>query len=163
MLDLYSGIHLHEVEVAVLVNEELDSTCVVVAALLSGCNCRSAHFCAKLGAYDRTGALLQHLLVAALHRAVALAEVYIVAVLVGDYLYLHMVGIYEELLDINGVVAEEVLRLLLSGCHLSFKLVGTVNTAYAASAAACRSLYQYGVACLVGNFLSLFKGLYCAL
>ena len=63
----------------------------------------------------------------------------------------------------GGVVAEKVLCLLLSGCHLSFKLIGTVNTAYTASAAACRSLYQHGVACLVGNFLSLFKGLYCAL
>ena len=83
--------------------------------------------------------------------------------LVGYYLYLHMVWIDKEFLDIYRIVAEEILSLLLSGCHLCLKLLGTVNTAYASSAAACGSLYQYGIACLVGNAASLLQRLHGAL
>ena len=101
MLDLNTRIHFHEVEIAVFVNEKLDSSCVVVAALLCGSNSRIAHFFAQLGADDRTRALLKHLLIASLHGAVALAKVDIVAVFVGNYLYLDMMRIYEKLFDVD--------------------------------------------------------------
>ena len=43
MLDLYTGIHLHEVEVMLFVNEELDSTGVAVIALFCGSYGSCAH------------------------------------------------------------------------------------------------------------------------
>ena len=46
----------------------------------------------------------------------------LVLMAVGYYLYLHMMGIYKEFLDIYGIIAEEVLGLLLCSSHLCFKL-----------------------------------------
>ena len=54
---------------------------------------------------------LDDLLVAALHRAVALAEVDRVALAVGEHLDLDVARVLEELLHVDQVVAERGLRL----------------------------------------------------
>ena len=54
---------------------------------------------------------LEHLLVAALERAVALAEMDGVALAVAEHLELDVARVAEIFLDIDGVVAERVLRL----------------------------------------------------
>ena len=73
VLDLEAGVHLEEPELAVLV-EELDGAGVVVAARLGDLDGRLAHGLAGLGGEGRRRALLDQLLVAALGRAVALAD-----------------------------------------------------------------------------------------
>jgi hypothetical protein len=58
------------------------------------------------GVEERRRRLLDHLLVAALDRALALAEVDDVAVLVGQHLDLDVARLLDELLDEHAVVAE---------------------------------------------------------
>ena len=82
---------------------------------------------------------------------------------IGDYLNLDMVRIYEEFFYINSIVAEEVFCLLLSGSHLSFEVLRGIYSPDTSSAAACRSLNEYGISAFFGNFLSLCKRLYSSL
>ena len=155
VLDLNTCIHLHEVEIAVLVNEELYSSRVIVSALFCRSDSCLTHFLSELAVNYRTRALLKYLLITALHRAVALAEVDVIAMSIGDYLNLDMVRIYEEFFYINSIVAEEVFCLLLSGSHLSFEVLRGIYSPDTSSAAACRSLNEYGISAFFGNFLSL--------
>ena len=84
VLDLDPRVHLHEVEVEVLVDQELDRPGVHVVAGLREPDRGVAHPAPEVGRHDRRRRLLDELLVAALHRAVALAEVHDVAVRVGE-------------------------------------------------------------------------------
>ena len=68
-------------------------------------------FCALRGADARRGRFLDDLLVAALHRAVALAEMDRVALAVGEHLNLDVARILEELLHVDLIVAERGLGL----------------------------------------------------
>src|SRR3546814_4600761 len=74
MLDLQAGVHLDEIELAVLV-EELDGAGAAVAELAHGLGDTRADGLALGRVECRRQRLLQHLLVTALQRAVALAEV----------------------------------------------------------------------------------------
>ncbi|MNG07645.1 hypothetical protein D3C84_909580 [compost metagenome] len=74
MLDLHAGVHLDEVEVAVFV-EELEGAGAAVADLDAGIDAALEHFGARLFVDERCRRFFQHLLVAALQRAVAVAQV----------------------------------------------------------------------------------------
>ena len=88
VLDLQARVHLHEVERAVLLGDELHRAGAGVADRLAPRRPRP-----RPSALRRSGVrpgrrrLLQHLLVAALHRAVALEEVDDVAVRVAEHLH----------------------------------------------------------------------------
>src|SRR5258708_5267657 len=105
MLDLKPGVHLDEVESAVLI-EELDRPGVAVAELAQRLAYGVADLAALVGIQRRRRALLQHLLVLALQRAVALADMDHVAMAVGKHLDLDVPWMVEILLDIDLIVAE---------------------------------------------------------
>ena len=113
VLDLEAGVHLEEEELAVLV-QELDGAGVVVAARLGHLHRGLAHRLAGLVGEARRRALLDELLVAALGRAVALADPHAVAVLVADDLHLDVAGPREVALDV-ALVAPEALERLATG------------------------------------------------
>ena len=92
------------------------------------------------------GRLLDDLLVAALHGAVALAEVDGGLVLVGQHLDLDVARVLEELLEVDGGVAEGVLRLGARGVHRVHERGLGVHDAHAAPAAAAGGLDDDGVA-----------------
>ena len=110
VLDLEAGVHLEEEELAVLV-EELDGAGVDVAARLGDLDRGLAHGLADLVGEVRRRALLDQLLVAALGRAVALADPHAVAVGVGDDLHLDVAGPGEVALDVALVAPEALERL----------------------------------------------------
>ena len=83
VLDLQAGVHLDEVELALLV-EELDRAGAGVVDLRDGVGADLADPGAGRGVDHRRGRLLEHLLVAALQRAVALAEVHGAALAVAE-------------------------------------------------------------------------------
>ena len=128
MLDLEPGVHLDEVEFAILV-EELDRAGAAIAHVGHRLGDEPAHMLALLGRDRRGGRLLQHLLVAPLQRAVALAEVDGVALAVAEDLELDVARVAEIFLDIDGVVAERALgfgaRLADLGLELVVRLVTT--------------------------------------
>ncbi len=105
---------------------------------------------ADLGALLRRdagrGRFLHHLLVAALHRAVALAKVDRVALAIGQHLDFDVARVLQELLHVDLIVAEGRLGLLL-GHHDGVAQVRLgAHHAHAASAAAAGRLDDDGVA-----------------
>ncbi len=80
--------------------------------------------------------LLDDLLVAALDRAVALEDVDHVAVAIAEHLDLDVTRAEDGLLDVDGVVAEELLRLAAGALPGAGHLVLGVDEAHALAAAA---------------------------
>src|SRR3546814_19586099 len=105
MLDLYASVHLDEVEVAVFI-EELERTGAAVADIDARLDAAGLHLAAGFFVDQRGRGLLDHLLVTALQRAVAIAEVDGVALAVGQDLDFHVARIGTELLEVNTRIAQ---------------------------------------------------------
>ena len=106
---------------------------------------------AQLVVDQRGRRLLDQLLVAALDRAVALAEVDDVAVLVGQHLDLDVARVGQVALEVDGGVAEELLALAGGALEGLLELVGLERDAEALAAAAARGLDRDRVADLLGD------------
>ena len=142
MLDLQAGVHLDEVELAVLV-EELHGAGAAVLELAHRRGGQLADHPALLGVQRRRGGLFQHLLVAALQRAVALAEMHAGSHAVAQHLDLDMARMVEILLEIDRIVAEGGLGLGAGEREGLGRRVGVVDDLHAASAAAGDRLDQH--------------------
>src|SRR5687767_13444731 len=105
MLDLDSGVHLDEIEPAVL-EQEFDGAEPEILQLAHRLRDRLADRVAGCGVEGRRGALLQHLLMAALERAVALAKMNGIALAVARDLNLDVPRTLQIFLQIYRVVAE---------------------------------------------------------
>ncbi|MGY2936650.1 hypothetical protein ACVWZ6_006252 [Bradyrhizobium sp. GM6.1] len=131
MLDLEARVHLQEVEALVLPRDELDGAGGVVIHRLGECDRLLAHLAAGGFVEQRRRRFLDDLLVAALDRAFALAEIDHVAVLVAEQLDLDMAGIYDKLLDEDPVVTERGLGLRLGEVEPFGDLGGRMRDAHA--------------------------------
>ena len=151
MLDLQARVHLQEEERAVLAGDELHRAGAVVADGLGQRDGLLAHGLARLGVEERRGRLLDHLLVAALDGAFALAQVDDVAVLVAEHLDLDVARVLDELLDEHAIVAEARLGLRAGRAEALLGLLGVEGDAHALAAAAGRGLDHDGIADLGGD------------
>ena len=113
MFDLQPRVHLDEVERPVLV-EELDRPDAPIAERGDRGHRPRADLGARLRGERRRRRFLEQLLVAALQRAVALAEVDDAAEVVGQHLYLDVARRGEVFFEKDGAVAECFLRLARS-------------------------------------------------
>jgi hypothetical protein len=114
VLDLDARVHLDEEPlVAVEVVEELDRAGVVVADLLGHARGGLAKLRTILFGAAEARRDLDDLLVAALHRAVALVQVDDVAVLVAEDLHLDVFGAGDVFLEEDGRIAEGAAGLAL--------------------------------------------------
>src|SRR6185312_8868597 len=86
MLDLQPRVHLEEEEALVLTGDELDRAGGIVIHGPCKCDGLLAHLAAGALIEQRRWCLLDHLLIAALDRAFALAEIDHMAMLVAQYL-----------------------------------------------------------------------------
>ena len=116
MLDLEPRVHFHEPVAARMqplraVGDELDRARAGIADRLRGFHRGLAHRRAQLRAHAGRRRLLDHLLVAALQRAVALVEMDGVAVAVGEHLHLDVARRGDVFLDQHARVAERAVRL----------------------------------------------------
>ena len=82
MFDLDTGVHLHKIKVIIIIEQKLDSAGVSVVYGLCCGDCGHAHTLSQAFAHRRARRYLEDLLVAALDRAVAFAQVDDVAVFV---------------------------------------------------------------------------------
>ncbi len=101
VFDLQAGVHLDEVELAVLV-EELDGPRADVVDGGDGVRADLADAGAGGGVDRGAGGFLEHLLVAALERAVPFAQMHRIPLAVAEDLDLDMAGVAEVLLDCRG-------------------------------------------------------------
>ena len=90
--------------------------------------------------------LLDQLLVATLHRAVALEEVDAVALAVADELHLGMTRGLEVALDVHGAVLEDRLGGRARGLVEAPEVLRLAHHVHPAAAAACHGLDDHGVA-----------------
>ena len=149
VLDLDPGVHLEE-EVLLADLHPLDRAGAAVADRGGGVGGDLADPLAHLGVDVRAGRLLDHLLVAALDRAVALAEVDHVAVRVGEHLDLDVARVLEVALDVDAVVGEELLAFAGGALEGLLEVVGRHRDPEALAAAAARRLAGDRVAGLLG-------------
>src|SRR5262252_3891498 len=106
MFHLEPRVHLEEIKEAVLVDDELNGAGRVVAHRLGERYGLSAHSGAGLLVDERARRFLHDLLIAALDRAFALAEMNDVAVLITEHLDFDMARLLDIFLDEYAVVAE---------------------------------------------------------
>ena len=145
MLDLHAGVHLEEVEAAVGVEQELHGAGVGVANRPCRGERRRRHLRAQAGRQRGAGCLLDDLLMPALDRTLALAEVDQMAVAVAEDLDLDVARPAEELLDVHPPVAEGRLRLARGGGERRAELLLAGDGAHALPAAPARGLDQHRV------------------
>ena len=160
VLDLDALVDLEEVEVALVVDDELNGASVGVLGLLGDLDGGLAHLGAQLLVLleQRRRRLLDELLVAALDRAVALAEVDDVALGIAQDLELDVARVLDEFLDVNPAVAERLLRLAAGGVVALDEGDIAVRGAHALAAAAGHGLDHDRVADLLGDLQCLLLG-----
>ncbi len=124
VLDLEPAVDLDEVEGAVRADEELERAGVPVADRLAGALDRRLHRLARLRVERGRRRLLDELLVAALDRALALAEREDTPRAVAEHLDLDVAGGRHELLDVDVTVAERRLRLGARRAERVLEVVG---------------------------------------
>ena len=135
MLDLDAAVQLEEVEVAP-VEHELDGAGAAVADRAAERDRGLAHSRSELAVERGGGRLLEHLLVPALDRAVALAEGDDLAVLVREQLDLDVTRPLDVALVVDGVVAEGGLRLAAGRLGRLLELGRLADDAHPAAASA---------------------------
>ena len=155
VLHLQAGVHLQEVEVLLGVHDELDRARVHVVGGARQVAGGLAHALAQLRAHRGRGRLLDHLLVAPLDGAFALAQVDDVAVAVGQHLDLDVARLLDVALDEHAGVVEGLLRLLAAGGQGRLHVLGLADDAHALAAAAGGRLEQDRVAHLLGDLQGL--------
>ena len=152
VLDLHTRVHLDEIELAVLV-QKLEGAGAAVADFLAGGHAALANALDQAARNARCRPFFDHLLVAPLHGAIALAQVDRVAVLVGKDLDLDVARVLEKLLHVHRRVVEGRRRLGLGGLHRVQQRRLGVHHAHAAPATAARRLDDDRVANRLGDAL----------
>ena len=106
MLDLKPGVHLQEVEAVLAVHHELHRADADVVDRSAGRDRRRTEALAQVGVDDGRRALLDQLLIAALHRTVPLAQIDDLAKCISDDLHLDVPGPLDVALGEQRGVAE---------------------------------------------------------
>ena len=151
VFDLNAGVHFHEVEIPVIVDEILDGAGILISDAFAEFDRGIAHLFAKLGGHERRWTFLHDLLVTALQGAIALTEVYDAAVLVAEDLKLNVVGINDELLDVNGTVAKGFFGLHAGGVVALNEASLVAGDAHAATTTTGDGLNHHGIPNLAGH------------
>ena len=158
VLDLDSGVHLHEVVATLLVDKELDGTGVSVVEGLAEVDGGLGDAVAQLGVEVVGGGVLDDLLVAALHGAVTLVEVDDVAGAITEDLDLDVAGLFDVALDEDGAVAEGVEGLTGSECEAVLEVLHLGDHSHTLATTTEGGLDDDGEADLLAALLGLLVG-----
>ncbi len=159
VLDLDAGVHLQE-EVLAVLEQALDRAGAGVADGRGGVGGDLADLGPQLRVDGRRRCLLDQLLMAALQRAVTLAEVDHVAVGVGHHLDLDVARVGQVTLQVDGGVAEELLTLASGALEGVLQLVLGQRHPEALAATAAGRLDRHRVADgLVDHLAGILDGL----
>ncbi|MCY1173559.1 hypothetical protein D9M73_137230 [compost metagenome] len=154
MFDLQARVHFDEIELAIF-PQEFDRAGTAIAHIGHGSRADAAHARAVLFAQHGRGGFFEHLLVAALERAVAFAQMDGVAIAVAKHLKFDVARVAEIFFEIDGGIAERGLRLAAGLLHQRFELILGGADLHAAPAAARRRLDDDGIARCRRDFLGL--------
>ena len=146
MLHLNTGVHLDEVVVAVPVHQKFHGAGTDVAHVLGDLHRVAAESFHRLVGHRPCRGELHHLLIPALERAVALAQMVDVAVFVRQNLHLNVLGLHEEFFHEDVAAAEGFLRLAVHQLVGGLDLLRAVAAAHTAPATAGGGLQDHGEA-----------------
>ena len=151
MLDLKARVHFEEIEIAVLVDDEFDSTSAFVIHGLRQSDSLLAHRLAGRLVKEGRRRLFDDLLVATLDGAFAFHDINGIAMLVAEHLNFDVTRLGDELFDENTIIAEARLGFRLRGVetvgHFGFRPRDT----HALAAAASRRLDHHRIADVIGD------------
>ena len=151
MLHLEAGVHLEEIEVALLIDDELDGAGGMVAHRVGEAHRLGTHGRPRLLVEEGGRGLLDHLLVPALDRAFALAEMHEMPLPVAEDLDLDVPGLLDELLEEHPFVAEGGGGLGLRPREPLLELGVVAGDAHALAATAGRGLDHHRIADAPGD------------
>src|SRR5665213_1876167 len=146
MLHLDAGVHLDEVDLAVLVHQKFNGSGVPVADVLKRLADRLAQFFAQLGSHHQAWCLFDQFLVTTLNGALTLAHAHHVAMLIGEHLELDMPWLLDELLHVEIAIAKCIRRFSRSLLKQSRQLFLVATDTHAASAATGDCLQDHRIA-----------------
>ena len=155
MLHLDARVHLEEVEVPMRIEEELAGAGVHIAGGLRRRDRGIPHPLPQLGRHRDARRLLDHLLMAALDRTLALPHRHTGAVRVSEDLDLHVTRPLDVLLDVDRIVAEGILCLALRRLERARDLGWRTDHAHPLPAPTRGGLEEHGIAELRGEFRRL--------
>ena len=168
MLDLEPRVHLEEIEVAGFeaarrIGDEFDRACADITCGQRRLGRGFRHGGARLLGQSRRRAFLDHLLMPALRRAVALVEVDATPMRVGEHLQFDVARRGDVFLDQHPSVAERSLRLADGALERSVELDMGVDAAHSAPAPARDRLDEHRIADLIGLLAQEFRVLVVAM
>ena len=153
MFDLNARIDLDEIELVGLgIHQELDSPRAAIICFIAQFQRRVGQRLAGLFRKIWRRRALNDLLVAPLHRTVALEQMHQIAMIVAEQLHLDVPGLFDELFEIHLVLAERRLGLALALRHFGPQLLGIGDAPHAASAPAPACLEHQGITDRIGHF-----------
>ena len=144
VLDLDAGVHLEEVERAVGRQQELAGAGAAISNRLRRGHGGGAHPLPQLVVHRDRGRLLDQLLMTALDRALALAQVH-GAGAVGEHLDLDVARPLNEFLEVDPGVAEGFQRLARGGLERAGQLVRRPHHPHPLPASAGRRLHHHRI------------------
>ncbi len=152
VLDLQASVHFEEVEALRLaVIDELHGAGAAVVDRLGQLDRCRAECIGHAGGQVRRRSLFQHLLIAALHRAVAHAEGDHLALAVAEHLHLQVTGTLDVFFDEHAAVAEVVLPQAFDGVEGVAQLLGRTADAHADAATTGGAFQHHRVADLFAS------------
>src|SRR5690606_38514290 len=159
VLHLDAGVHLDEEELAVLI-QELEGTGTTVTQVDTGLNAAGLNFGAGLFVDTGGRRFLDDLLVAALQRAVAVAQMDGMTLAIGQYLDFHMTRVGQELFQVHHRVTEGGTGFGAGQADRLDQLLFLVHHPHAATTAAAGGLDDHRIADATADlqaFLLVFR------
>ena len=150
VLNLQARVHFHEVGLIAL-HDELHGTHAFVVDRLGSTHRTQAKLAAQLLTDPGRRRLLDHLLIAPLHRTIALEQRHAVPVRIGQQLHLHMARLAEIPLDQHAAIAERRSCLTTRTRKRLGKLGLRIDDAHTAPAATGRRLDQNRITHALGR------------
>jgi len=151
VLNLDPGIHFHEIEIALGVDQELDRAHPGIIDMPGQADSGLAHRLAQLGRGKRRGGFFEDFLVAALDRAVALAEMDHMPMLIGEQLNLDMARVFDEAFEVDPVIAKASHGFSPGGLESTRQVLVAQGNAHATSTAAGGGLDHDRITDLAGR------------
>ena len=152
MLHLNTGVHFHEVEVTVFVDQEFYRSNSFVLHGFCSLDGSLSHFLAQFIGHERRGRFFYQLLVATLNRTVALTEVACLAVLVAGNLYFDVTWFFHEFFHVHAIVTEGSQSFATGFFPCIAHVVVVFANAHTLTTAACGSFHHDRVFDLVRDF-----------
>ena len=136
MLDLNAGIHLDKIVVFILVDQELQSSCIGISDMLCDRDSVAVKFFLDFLGNRESGSELDNFLIASLQGAVTLKQMCHISVLIGQDLDFDVLGIDQEFLHEDVAVAEGLECFGFDQVKVDADFFDSIAASHASSAAA---------------------------